>query len=477
MFKNLFKFCFIIPTFLIFPWSSISPVRLLAEELSINDSPKNRLIKFEDIPNLIANNNLELESLKKLVRAASYDVSSKISKRYPKLDLNANGLPQYLYSERSNSNSIDTKTSQYQINPSLNLRWDIIDPKRGPEIKSSKNRYEIALNNYEIKKKDLIQEANSRYHRFQKSIQDEKNALIAVELSETSLKDAKAKLEVGIGTKFEVIEANSQLEIDKQLLKENTTAKEINLILLKEILNIDFNENITFEEKHELSGFWSHPLEKILKSGLEKSYSLKNINIQNSFKRNQAQIFKNAYLPVIFISNSLSSSFSKGSSLTAQIDPNQTSSTYSNTISLNLAWNLFDGGQNSNSAKSKQAEAEAEKLKYLNLQNVIRTNISEAYLNLLKAKNKLISTKQEILASREALRLARLRYDVGISTLKDVLIKQQESTLSKSKNINAIYNYNINLDKLERLTFLVKSASCNIENNTNEDSEYSICDY
>ena len=477
MFKNLFNYCFIIPTLLIFPCSNISQGRLFAEEISIKDSPNQRLIKFEDIPNIITNNNLELQSLEKLVRAASYNVSSKISKKYPTLDLNANGLPQYLYSERFNNNSIDTKTSQYQINPSLNLRWDIIDPKRGPEIKSSKNRYEIALNNYEIKKKDLIQEANSRYHRFQKSIQDEKNALIAVKLSETSLKDAKAKLEVGIGTKFEVIEASSQLEIDQQLLKENVIDKEINLILLKEIFNIDFNQNITFEEKHELTGFWSHPLEKILKSGLDKSYSLENINIQNSFKRNQAQIFKNAYLPVIYISNILSSSFSKGSALTSQIDPNQTSSAYSNTISLNLAWNLFDGGQNSNTAKSQQAEAEAEKLKYLNLQNVIRTNISEAYLNLLKNKSKLISTKQEILASTEALRLARLRYEVGISTLKDVLIKQKESTLSKSKNINAIYNYNINLDKLERLTFLLKSKNCNSENNTNEDLKSSICDY
>ena len=477
MFKNLFNYCFIIPTLLIFPCSNISQGRLFAEEISIKDSPNQRLIKFEDIPNIITNNNLELQSLEKLVRAASYNVSSKISKKYPTLDLNANGLPQYLYSERYNNNSIDTKTSQYQINPSLNLRWDIIDPKRGPEIKSAKNRYKIALNNYEIKKKDLIQEAKSRYHRFQKSIQDEKNALIAVKLSETSLKDAKAKLEVGIGTKFEVIEASSQLEIDQQLLKENVTDKEINLILLKEIFNINFNQNITFEEKHELTGFWSHPLEKILKSGLDKSYSLENINIQNSFRRNQAQIFKNAYLPVIYISNILSSSFSKGSALTSQIDPNQTSSAYSNTISLNLAWNLFDGGQNSNTAKSQQAEAEAEKLKYLNLQNVIRTNISEAYLNLLKNKSKVISTKQEILASTEALRLARLRYEVGISTLKDVLIKQKESTLSKSKNINAIYNYNINLDKLERLTFLLKSKNCNSENNTNEDLKSSICDY
>ena len=477
MFKTLINFCLIIPVFLIFPTKSFAQFEKLTEEISVKKLLKQRLIKFDDIPDIVSKSNLELKSLRKLVQASSFDLESKISQKYPKLNLSANGLPQYLYSESFNNYTNDTKTSQYQINPSLNLRWDIIDPKRGPEIKSSKNRYEIALNNYEIKKKDLIQEAKSRYHNFQKSIQDEKNALIAVKLSEKSLKDAKAKLEVGIGTKFEVLEASSQLEIDKQLLKENITAKEINLILLKEIFNIDFNKDITFEEKHELTGFWSHPLKKILKSGLEKSYSLKNVNIQNSFKKNQAQIFKNAYLPVIFISNNLSSSFSKGSSLTSQIDPNQTSTTYSNTISLNLSWNLFDGGQNSYSAKSKQSEAEAEKLKYLNLQNVIRTNISEAYLNLLKNKNKLISTRQEILASREALRLARLRYDVGISTLKDVLIKQKESTLSKSKNINAIYNYNINLDKLERLTFLLKSESCISENNTNKDSKYSICDY
>ena len=126
---------------------------------------------------------------------------------------------------------------------------------------------------------------------------------------------------------------------------------------------------------------------------------------------------------------------------------------------------------------SKQAEAEAEKLKYLNLQNIIKSNISEAYLNLLKNKEKLISTKQEIIASKEALRLARLRYEVGISTLKDVLIRQKELTKSQSKNIDAIYNYNINLDKLERLTFLLKNKGCNNDINTNEDLKDSICDY
>ena len=473
MFKNLINLCMIIPVFLIIPTKSLAQVEVFSGESSIKKLLKQRLIKFEDIASIVSNNNLELKSLEKLVRASSFDLSSKISKRYPKLDLNANGLPQYLYSKSFNNYTNDTKTSQYQINPSLNLRWDIINPTRGLEIRSSKNRYEIAKNNYLIKKRDLIQEAKSRYHIYQKSIQDEKNAQIAVDLSKVSLKDANAKLEVGIGTKFEVLEASSQLERDKQILKDKSIATEINLISLKEIFNIGLEEDFTFEKKQQLIGFWFHPLEKILQSGLNNSYSLKNLILQDSIKRNQAQNFKNASLPIIYISNSLSSSFSKGSSLTQQIDPDRSSSSYSNKISLNLTWNFFNAGQNKNSYKAKQAEAEAEKLKFLNLQNVIKTDISRAYLNLLKNKDKLISTKQEIVASKEALRLARLRYEVGISTLKDVLIRQKELTLSQSKNIDAIYNYNINLDKLERLTFLLKNNDCN----TNKDYKDSICDY
>jgi len=477
MFKTIINFCLIIPFFLLLPTRSSAQVKILAENTSVKKLLKQRLIKFEDIPNIISNSNLELKSLKKLVEASSFDLSSKISKRYPKLNLNANGLPQYLYSESFNNYANDTRSSQFQINPSLNFRWDIIDPTRGLEIASFKNRYEIAKNNYKIKKRDLIQEAKSRYHKYQKSIQDEKNALIAVDLSKTSLRDANAKLEVGIGTKFEVLEANSQLERDKQILKEKSIATEINLISLKEIFNVDLEEDFTIEKKQKLIGFWFHPLEKILKSGLNNSYSLKNLTLQDSIKRNQAQNFKNANLPIIYISNSLSSSFSKGSSLTEKIDPDRSSSSYSNQISLNLTWNFFNAGQNNNSYKAKQAEAEYEKLRYLNLQNVIKTNISGAYLNLLKNKEKLISTKQEILASKEALRLARLRYEVGISTLKDVLIRQKELTLSQSKNIDAIYNYNINLDKLERLTFLLKNKDCNGDINTNEDYKDSICNY
>ena len=135
---------------------------------------------------------------------------------------------------------------------------------------------------------------------------------------------------------------------------------------------------------------------------------------------------------------------------------------------MNLSWNLFNGGQNQNSYKSSQAEARAEDYSYKNLKNVLKTRITKAYLNLKLNEEKILSSLKEISSMKESLRLSRLRYDVGISTLKDLLIRQSDLSNAQSKNTNAIYNYNLNLDELERLTFLEKSNNCIDKDNISE---------
>jgi len=185
-------------------------------------------IDHQEIKNIILNND-ELKSLKELIEASSFNLSSKIAKRYPSIDLQANGLPKYVAGRNYNSNSNTTKTSQLSVNPSLNIRWDLIDPLRGPEIKIARENLKIAKNNYEIKRKDLILEASTRYHKYQKSSQDIVNKKLALDLSMTSLENAQAKLDAGIGTKFEVLEADAQLSRDSK----HFTRKKLNIKLTK----------------------------------------------------------------------------------------------------------------------------------------------------------------------------------------------------------------------------------------------------
>ena len=430
-------------------------------------------ISYKNIETLVLKNG-ELQSSKNLVTSANFNLSSQISKRYPSLDFQANGLPKYVSGKKYSSDTQTLKTSQFTANPSLNIKWDLIEPLRGSEIKIAKENLKIAENNYEIKKKDLIQEAKKRFHKYQKSYQDVQNKKFTLDLSLTSLNNAKAKLDAGIGTKFEVLEAEAQLSRDKQSLNEKKIEHEINKISLQEILNI--NSDFDINNDQNLTGFWNHKLNKNISEGLNKNLSLKNILLQKSIKNNQAQSFLLQNRPNIYISNTFASTFSRGDSLSTNIDSEKSGSNYTNTISLNFGWNIFNGGQNNNSYKSKIADAESERYAYKNLKNVLTTNISKAYLNLKLNEEKIISSLKEIESSKESVRLSRLRYDVGISTLKDVLVRQSELSNAKSKNINAIYNYNLNLDELERLTFIDISKNCLGINNTKVKDTESICD-
>ena len=468
----------LINSFLVLPLSLyISPQKAVLSETKnhideiLQEKEDEIFLDYSEIKKIILDNNQELNSLKELVSASTFNLSSKIAKKYPSLDLQASGLPKYVFGKNYSSNTQTTKTSQFSANPSLNFRWDLIDPLRGSEIKIAKDNYEIAKNNYEIKRKDLIQEARARYHRYQKSHQDIKNKKFSVDLSITLLKDAQSKFNAGIGTKFAVLEADAQLSRDNQSLNEKKIQHEINKISLKEILNI--KEAIDIKKEQRLTGYWNHKLNKNINDGFEKNLSLKNIYLKKSIKQNQANNYINASKPNIYISNTFSSSFSKGDSLSVDIDSSKSGSSYTNTISLNFAWNIFNGGQNRNSFKSSNAEAQAEEYSFNNLKNVLKTNISKAYLNLKLNEEKILSSLKEIASTRESLRLSKLRYDVGISTLKDVLVIQKELSNAKSKNIDAIYNYNLNLDELERLTFLQISNNC-LKNDTNNIE--SICD-
>ena len=430
-------------------------------------------VNYEEIDKLTLNNNQELKKLENLVNSSAFTLSSKISKRYPTLDLQANGLPKYVSGKNYSSTSTTTKTSQFSANPSLNIKLDLIDPLRGSEIKIARDNYAIAKNNYNIKKKDLIQEAKSRYHKLQKSYQEIQNKQLSLDLSITSLKDAQSKFDAGIGTKFEVLEADAQLSRDRQSINEKKIESQINKILLKEILNI--KGDFIINQNQKLKGYWNHKLNKNITEGLINNLSLKNISLKKSIKQNQAENYLNAYKPNIYISNTFASSFSKGDSLAVAIDSEKSGSSYTNTVSLNFGWNIFDGGQNKNLYKSSKADAKSEEYSYNNLENVLKTKISTAYLNLKLNEEKFLSSLKEISSTQESLRLARLRYDVGISTLKDVLIRQKELSNANSKNINAIYNYNLNLDELERLTFLEMSNICNENDSFIKNDIQSFC--
>ena len=89
---------------------SINSVNVLSSETTnfidevLEEELNKPYINYQDIEKIVLNNQ-ELKSLRNLVTSSSFNLSSKIAKRYPSLDFQANGLPKYVAGKKYSSNS------------------------------------------------------------------------------------------------------------------------------------------------------------------------------------------------------------------------------------------------------------------------------------------------------------------------------------------------------------------------------------
>ena len=177
-------------------------------------------VNLDQLENLLINNNRTIKIYLERVEQAKSILKSSLSSWYPTLNLTANGIPQYFESNNYNESSViqDTSSKQWSSSISAQLKWDLINPARVPEIASARDSFEKSKYSYAIILRDLKLEAKKRYFNLQKANEEIEVAKKSIESSTIGLRDAEIRFESGIGTKLEVLEARTQLARDQQLL-------------------------------------------------------------------------------------------------------------------------------------------------------------------------------------------------------------------------------------------------------------------
>ena len=64
------------------------------------------------------------------------------------------------------------------------------------------------------------------------------------------------------------------------------------------------------------------------------------------------------------------------------------------------------------------------------------------------------------MSQREALRLARLRFQAGVATQREVVDNQRDLTRAQLRYVDALVDYNITIAELRRYTGLDQVTSC-----------------
>ncbi|QNI92753.1 TolC-like outer membrane efflux protein/ RND family [Synechococcus sp. BOUM118] len=445
--------------------------------LALPDSPDQvrihelRPLTLDEALTLAEVNSPSLKAAASQVDQAKSSLRAAISAWYPTVDLSANGLPSYLksYNYRNPdfvpgiSGENETYDREKRADVSLSVRWDIIDPARVPEIASQRDAYEQSRDAYLIALRDLRLQTASSYFQLQEADEGVRIGQASVRASLVSLRDARARFNAGVNTKLEVLEAETQLARDRNLLTDRLASQDLARRGLARELALPQDITPTAATPSAPLGLWEPSLQESIVAAYNYREELDQLILDISIDNSRANSSLAAVQPVLSFVNTTTSFRSEGQSGVSSlgdIDMDDYTWGAQNTTALTATWRLFDGGRARAEYRRFKRAAEESAYNFASTRDGIRFEVEQSFINLRSAIQNIETTSSEVLSSRESLRLSQLRVQAGVSTQREVVDNQRDLTNAEIRYARAIREYNTSLAQLQRRTGLDALIAC-----------------
>ena len=443
-----------------------SPPLALPEEQAQVRTHQLRPITLEEAIQLAEFNSPKLKAAASQVDQAKSSLRAAIAAWYPTVDLSASGLPEYFqsYTNRNPDFGSDTYARQWRVNGALSVRWDLINPTRVPQIAAARDRYERAGDSYLIALRDIRLQAQTSYFALQKADEGVGIGQASVKASLVSYRDARARFNAGVNTKLDVLEAETQLARDRNLLTSNLRLQDEQRHLLARVLDLPQDVIPTAATPLRPMGLWDSSLQESIVSAYNYREELDQLILDISINNSQANASLAAVQPVLSFVNSTTAYRSEGQSAKAslsEIDMGDFINGFQNSTALTASWRLFDGGRARAEYQRSKQVAQQTRFDFANLRNQIRFEVEQSFFGLRAAIQTIDTTAAEVLAARESLRLSQLRVQAGVGVQREVVNTQRDLTQAELKYANAVNDYNTNLAQLQRRTGLDALTACN----------------
>ncbi len=438
-----------------------------------------------------------LKALASQVEQAQSGLRAEMSRWYPSLSLSAGRFPTTTTSQ--NFNRVSPLSTQQNgstgytvqtitaMDASLQATWALIDPRRVPAIALARDQYEKAKNSYLIGLRELRLEVAQAYFDLQNADEQVRIGQESVRASLVSLRDAQARFQAGVATKLEVLEAQTQLARDQQLLTQALYGRTAGSLSvgpgqaiarrnLAGLLDLPQNVTPTAKDPARVVGTWIPSLQESIVAAYTFREELDQILLDISIANSTANRELAAVQPVLNLFNRFGVNRATGSITTpglvgGDIDP-ATGNRFSlenqperqwrvdNAFGINVSWDIFDGGRARALYRQSKQKAQEDTFNFSRRRDQIRQEVEASFYELLTNNRNILTTSNEVLSARESLRLARLRFQAGVTTQREVVDTQRDLTQAEVRYSSAITNYNKSLAELRRRTGLDLIALC-----------------
>jgi OMF family outer membrane factor len=264
----------------------------------------------------------------------------------------------------------------------------------------------------------------------------------AVASSEATLRDAQARERAGVGTRFEILQAETELANNRQTLLVAQNTQQLSRRRLAELLNFPSPTDVLARDPIEPVGEWDLSLEETIVAAFAQRQELERqrreleqaqARVRLAQASNGPQIGLFATLDAVNDFKASRDSFDIG---------------YSVGSNFSLTW--LDGGKAAAQARQAEIDGQVVVNNFIGSRNEIRRSVEEAFLTLSSSREQIDSAKVAIASAEESLRLARLRLQAGVGTQTEVINAETALTTVRGNLSNAVIAYNRALVQLQR---------------------------
>jgi len=325
----------------------------------------------------------------------------------------------------------------------LRVDYDVFTSgQRSSTIRAREEQIRLQQLQVEVLAEQLRLDVSNDYYDMQQSDSDVLIAIDTVDQSQQSLRDAVALERAGVGTRFDVLQAQVQLANDQQTLRQSLSQQQIDRRQLAQRLGLAQSADVSAADLVAVEPDWPLTLEDSIILGYKSRAEME----QQLVQRDIAELQRRAALAALGPQVSLFAQYSV-SNPTNDGDPDF-NDIYQVGAQVDLA--LFEGGAARARARQQEISGAIAENDFANTRNTVRFEVEQAFLSLQANQANIGTAEIGLEQAVEALRLARLRFQAGVGTQTDVLNSQTDLTQAQGNQVRAILGYNRSLVTLQR---------------------------
>ncbi|MDZ7967022.1 MAG: TolC family protein [Nostoc sp. DedSLP03] len=308
-------------------------------------------------------------------------------------------------------------------------------------IRAAEEQLRVDELNVESQSLTISLNATTLYYDLQQADQLVRINQSAVINAQASLRDTQAREQAGVGTRFDVLQAQVNLANSQQQLTNAISQQQIARRQLATLLSLSQSVDITASDPVQLAGLWSQTVEQSIVQAFQNRPELQQYLAQRNISEQQRRQALSQLGPqVSLVGNyNLLDRYNDGASITDG---------YSVGLQGNLT--LFEGGAARARAAQSRANIAIAETQFASQRDQIRFDVEQYYAQLQSNLNNVQTSSVALNQAREALNLARLRFQAGVGTQTEVIDAENDLTRAEGNRVTAILDYNRALANLQR---------------------------